>query len=93
MFVIYNKETTRYLRVIRNRDWADAMFKTLAAAKAHMTRNNVDSNVYAIAEYKDFVKNIEKKVTVRNLMSGKDVVQSINTPRCCDVSSELYWSM
>jgi hypothetical protein len=30
---------------------------------------------------------------VQNLMSGKDVVQSINTPLCCNVSSETYWSM
>ena len=30
---------------------------------------------------------------VQNLMSGKDVVQNINTPLCCDVSSETYWSI
>ncbi len=31
--------------------------------------------------------------TVRNLMSGKDVEIPSDTPRCCDPSSELYWSM
>ena len=36
---------------------------------------------------------IEKTTTVKNLMSGKDVVQSVNTPHCCDVSSETYWAM
>jgi len=30
---------------------------------------------------------------VTNLLSGKKVMQAKNTPRCCDVSSELYWSM
>ena len=30
---------------------------------------------------------------VVNLMSGKTVVQSVNTPWCCNVSSETYWSM
>jgi hypothetical protein len=30
---------------------------------------------------------------VKNLMSGKDVVQAKNTPLCCDVSSETYWCM
>ena len=30
---------------------------------------------------------------VQNLMSGRDVVQAKNTPVCCDVSSETYWSM
>jgi hypothetical protein len=31
--------------------------------------------------------------TVRNLMSGKDVQIPYDTPRSCDPSSELYWSM
>jgi hypothetical protein len=35
----------------------------------------------------------EKYKTVKNLMTGKDVVIDKNTPRCCDPSSEAYWSM
>ena len=31
--------------------------------------------------------------TVKNLMSGKDIEIPHDTPRCCDPSSELYWSM
>jgi hypothetical protein len=31
--------------------------------------------------------------TVRNLMSGKDIQIAHDTPRSCDPSSELYWSM
>jgi hypothetical protein len=31
--------------------------------------------------------------TVRNLMTGADVVIAYDTPRSCDPSSELYWSM
>lgn len=31
--------------------------------------------------------------TVKNLMTGKDVEVAWDTPRCCDPSSELYWSM
>lgn len=31
--------------------------------------------------------------TVRNLMTGKEVEIDYDTPRCCDPSSELYWSM
>ena len=30
---------------------------------------------------------------VTNLMSGLPVVQSTDTPLCCDPSSETYWSM
>ena len=29
---------------------------------------------------------------VKNLLSGKDIEIAYDTPRCCDPSSELYWS-
>lgn len=41
--------------------------------------------------YQRHYGNMTKKVM--NLMSGKEVEISINTPLCCDVSSETYWSM
>lgn len=31
--------------------------------------------------------------TVNNLMNGKAIQIAADTPRCCDPSSELYWSM
>jgi len=31
--------------------------------------------------------------TVTNLMTGKEIEIAENTPRACDPSSELYWSM
>lgn len=31
--------------------------------------------------------------TVKSLMTGEDVVIATETPRSCDPSSELYWSM
>ena len=31
--------------------------------------------------------------TVKNLMTGKDIQIDRDTPRSCDPSSELYWSM
>ena len=31
--------------------------------------------------------------TVKNLMSGNDIVIATETPLCCDPSSETYWSM
>ena len=32
------------------------------------------------------------KKTVKNLMTGQDVVIDSDTPWCCDPSSEVYWS-
>ena len=31
--------------------------------------------------------------TVRNLMTGQDIEIDRDTPRCCDPSSERFWSM
>lgn len=33
------------------------------------------------------------KVTVKNLMTGKDVEIDRDTPRCCNPASETFWSM
>jgi hypothetical protein len=33
------------------------------------------------------------KVTVKNLMTGKDVEIDRDTPWCCNPASETYWSM
>jgi hypothetical protein len=96
-YVIYNKETT--IIVSGRRSWERKDFATEAAAKAALTRMIKKSNGkmvrenYAIIENGLFFKMIEKTVVVTNLMSGKEVRQSVNTPRCCDVSSELYWTM
>lgn len=32
------------------------------------------------------------KVPVQNLMSGQMVLEAIDTPWCCSVASESYWS-
>jgi len=97
MFVIYQKDTTRFLRIVKNRAWQDAKFATEGAAKAALTRLEKKGEVvrtdYLIADATVFHSTIEKTETVTNLMSGKPVVQRVNTPRACDPSSELYWSM
>lgn len=95
-YVIYHRETTKFVRIMRNGYWQDAQFATEAAARAAKTRlikaRKINHRHYAIAELAHFRANIEKTEVVKNLMSGKEVVQSVNTPLCCDVSSETYWS-
>lgn len=94
LYVIYDKQTTR---IIKERSYSKEYYATETAAKAAVTRfdkkgickkDNVD-----IATANDFHTKIEKTEVVINLMSGKEVRQSVNTPHCCDVSSETYWSM
>ena len=35
----------------------------------------------------------ERYMTVKNLMTGKDVEIEADTPWCCNPASETYWSM
>lgn len=87
-YVIYNTETTRLAGGSLNYK----VYPTERGAKIALARL-ADRDVYAVAEYDYFFDNIEKKETKRNLMSGKEFTQGVNTPLCCDPSSETYWSM
>jgi hypothetical protein len=93
VYVVYNKETTK---TIRAKAYGKEYYATEAAAKAFLTRMvkmGYRKEDFAVAEIGDFRANIEKYENVTNLMSGKQVRQSVNTPSSCDVSSETYWSM
>ena len=80
-------------------------YKTMAAAKAALTRmskryradllESVNDPVfrYGIAEADYFHKSIEKSRTTSNMMSGKPIVEPVNTPNYMSPSSEAYWSM
>lgn len=92
-YVVYNKETTVTMRA---RAYGGEYYASEGAAKAFLTRmvkKGYRREDFAVAELSYFRENIEKTVEVTNLMSGKKVRQSVNTPLACDVSSETYWSM
>jgi hypothetical protein len=94
-YIVYNIQTTRYLRNHPEVRTDHTNFRTMATAKAALTREvnsgAVKREDFAIA-HQDVFCVIEKTETVKNLMSGKDVEQSVNTPYCCSVASESYWS-
>lgn len=98
MYIIYNKETTRMVHNLPGSRYQmfEKGFSTERAAKSFLTRmvnKGADRNLFAIADKATFHATIEKQVTKRNIMSGKDFTQPINTPACCDPSTETYWSM
>ena len=80
-------------------------YKTMAAAKAALTRmsklyradllESVNDPMfrYGIAEAAYFHKSIEKSRKTSNMMSGKPIVEPVNTPNYMSPSSEAYWSM
>lgn len=99
-FVIFNKETTMYLRIRSKGYWKDAKFATEAAANAALTRytkkmqaegKEFNQDDYDILPQSEFDL-IEKWETKKNLMGGGEFKQRVNTPSYCDPSSEAYWS-
>lgn len=96
MWYVYDKDST----VIQK------TFKTASACKAWITRRH---NQYlrseqfvcdrgprfdlAYANTEWFHDYIEKSRRVKNLITGEEVRITANTPRSCDPSTELYWTM
>ena len=98
-FVVYNIKTTLYMPQKAGRRWLSNTYETMAAAKGALTRAVKDGRVkkrelYAISDVVYFVKNIEKKVVRKNLIGGGEMApMSVNTPACCDPSTETYHCM
>ena len=69
-------------------------YKTWGAAQATRSRliNKAGWTIdqLMIVDYATYRAPMKK---VRNLMSGVEIEIPADTPRCCDPSSELYWSM
>ena len=94
MFIIYNKATTLLL----GGTLYPKEYETMRGARGGLTRafnsgEIKDRNEWAIEDRVVFHNSIEKTETVHNLMTGTPVVQPVNTPNCCDPSSETYWTM
>ena len=103
MYYIYDKQSTRILNK-PHKHYQQWCYKTMSAAQAQLTRMHrkhvskedaATSPLYtaAIAEAAYYHKTIERTVTRKNMMSGKDYTESVNTPSYMSPSSEAYWSM
>jgi len=91
-YVVYEVGTGR--RVSDLRRGADTKcYSTESAAEACKTRlvrkKGYQRNELAVCVLGDLPQRTRK---VRNLMSGKEIEIDVNTPLCCDPSSETYWS-
>lgn len=83
-YVIYNIKTT----AIRH----GKTYKTRAAARAAITREQLDTDQWHIAEAVMFAEFVSKKVVRTNLMTGQQYEEDVNTPMCCSPASETFWS-
>ena len=80
-------------------------YSTMAAAKAALTRMskryradlletvNDPQYRFGVAEANYFHTTIEKSRTVKNMMNGAPLVETVNTPGYMSPRSEAYWSM
>ena len=105
MYYIYDQSTTKILSREGKRYHQEAAYKTYAAAQAALTRMqkkylkaHVDAAggplfTAAIAEADYYSKNIERFVKRKNMMSGEEYTESVNTPNYMSPASEAYWSM
>ena len=91
-YVIYHKETTVIFPDYR-KSYATERAAKSALTKAATSNKIADKSKYGIANTVDFRDNIEKHVTRKNLMSGKEIDVAVNTPTYMDPSCESYWSM
>jgi hypothetical protein len=100
MYTIYNPNTYRMLRVIKNGYWQDAQYATQAAAKAQLTklstglRPKIKADEWKVISMDEYRRN-EPEVEVISIGSGKPVKIKISAcgNQALDPSMEGYWSM
>lgn len=84
-YVVYHKASTIILK----------SFNTAASAKRSATcmNRNAGDVYYTFADRETYEKRTATRKKVKNLMTGQEIEIDSNTPRCCDPSSETFWSM
>jgi uncharacterized protein YdbL (DUF1318 family) len=87
-YIVYRKDTTRLVRKADGNEF----FASQSSAKRHVTRF-LNWDDYAVAEYADFLDNIEVRVERTNVMTGQKYMERINTPNYMSPASEAYWQM
>lgn len=90
-FVVFNFESSKLYH--KPSKFSYMVYATEGAAKAAITRlkKSDPNNDYDWSSTEDYFAKIEKTRLVKNVMTGKMVEESINTPFSCSVSSENYW--
>jgi hypothetical protein len=101
MWYVYDKDTSKIVKGYKTRAAAQAAItrahKQYLKTHIYSPGSNAAEDdplfMWAMADSQYYHLMIEQRVTKRNLMTGQEFTQSVNTPRSCDPSSELYWSM
>jgi hypothetical protein len=94
----YTRTTGKTIEVEYNRGWF------IVGTIAKWRRKQVQEAIQRLLERPTVIDRMENvngvptlikahEHVVQNLLSGKDVVEDLDTPSYCSVSSEAYWSM
>ena len=74
--------------------YSPKIYESLGSAKGIATKlTNKTNEVHTAMPYGIFQALPIKMITKVNLMSGQEFQIAEDTPRCCDPSTELYWTM
>lgn len=84
-YIVYHIASTQKLKMFNN--------ETSAKRSTTCANRNAGRTAYAYASEDNYQTKVVKMKRVTSLMSGQEIEIPSNTPRCCDPSSELYWSM
>ena len=98
MYVMYDPSTNLLFTHPRT---GKVRYNTYRGAKAARTRlfttdwedTTLPRLLWIVTEKEYNERHGNKTKTVKNLMTGKNIEIPLNTPLCCDPSSETYWSM
>lgn len=90
-YIVYHIASTQLIKEFNSE--SSAKRSCTCMNRNALRDKNVTAAPYAYTTYDDYTQNVVYKRKVRSLMTGKEVEIDSNTPRCCDPSSELYWSM
>lgn len=87
-FIVFNLETKRkYEPTVRPIE-TEKGAKTLVTK---LTKKTSQAHTYFTRE--EWINRPVEMKVVRNLMSGAEIEIPVDTPFCCDPSTETYWSM
>lgn len=82
--------------VVKHPNTGKRTYLTEGAARAARSRMLLNEANYLVVSHDIYVSRYRQHIptkTVRSLMTGEEVAIPVDTPRCCDPSTELYWSM
>lgn len=86
MFVVYHKASTQILKAFD--------LESSAKRSATCMNRNAGDVKYTYADMETYTKRTANRtMTVKSLMTGKDVEIPADTPWCCNPASETFWSM